>query len=56
MDGLIEPQQDLEFRWLALKTGVLQRLKLPGLVATVASAVLFDYEAFLEARIPEIYR
>ena len=53
MDGLIEPQQDLEFRWLALKTGVLQRLKLPDLVATVASAVLFDYEAFLEARIPE---
>ena len=52
MDGLIEPQVELEYRWLSLKTGVDEDLGLPDLVATVASAVVFDYEAYLESRVP----
>ena len=39
---------ELEYRWLALKTGVLD---LPDVVATVASAVLFDYEAVIEEKV-----
>ena len=47
-NGLVEPQMELEYRWLALKAGVKQELDLPDVVATVASAVVFDYEAWLE--------
>ena len=50
-EGLVEPQMELEYRWLSLKRDVLQELDLPDLVATVASAVLFDYEAVVEASI-----
>ena len=52
-DGLVEPQMELEYRWLKLKEQVLGDLNLPDLVATVASAVLFDYEAVLEKAIAE---
>ncbi len=48
MDGLVEPQIDLEYRWLAFRIKLQQDLDLPDVVATVASAVLFDYEKFLE--------
>ena len=51
VDGLVEPQMELEYRWLAFKTSVHQDLDLPDAVATVASAVLFDYEAMLEEKI-----
>ena len=51
VDGLVEPQMELEYRWLAFKTSVHQDLDLPDVVATVASAVLFDYEAMLEEKI-----
>ena len=47
-EGLVEPQMQLEYRWLSLKTSVDEELDLPDLVATVASAVVFDYEALLE--------
>ena len=50
-DGLVEPQMELEYRWLSLKQHVLDELDLPDLVATVASAVLFDYEAVVKDRI-----
>ena len=50
-EGLVEPQIVLEYRWLEFKTGIQQELDLPRLVATVASAVVFDYEAFLEHKI-----
>jgi Fe-S-cluster containining protein len=50
-EGLVEPQMELEYRWLALKQEVLSELDLPDLVATVASAVLFDYEAIVEDRV-----
>jgi Fe-S-cluster containining protein len=50
-DGLVEPQVELEYRWLALKTSVHEELDLPEVVATVASAILFDYEALLEEKI-----
>ena len=52
-DGLVEPQMELEYRWLALKNGVLQDLDLPEVTATVASAILFDYEAVLERSITQ---
>ena len=42
---------DLEYRWLVLKTGVQEELDLPDVVATVASAVLFDYEAVIEEKV-----
>ena len=51
VDGLVEPQMELEYRWLALKKNVLDDLDLPDLAATVASAVLFDYEAVLQENI-----
>ncbi len=50
-DGLVEPQMELEYRWLAFKTQVHQDFSIPDVVATVASAVLFDYEALLEEKI-----
>ena len=53
-EGLVEPQMDLEYRWLALKTGVLEELDLPEVTATVASAILFDYEAVLEDSIGQV--
>ena len=49
-DGLVEPQIELEYRWLAFKTRVHQTLDLPDVVATVASAILFDYEAMLKEK------
>ena len=49
-EGLVEPQVELEYRWLALKNGVHRELDLPDITATVASATLFDYEAVLEAK------
>ena len=52
-DGLVGPQMELEYRWLALKNGVLQDLDLPEVTATVASAILFDYEAVLERSITQ---
>ena len=52
-DGLVEPQMELDYRWLALKNGVLQDLDLPEVTATVASAILFDYEAVLERSITQ---
>ena len=52
-DGLVEPQMELEYLWLALKNGVLQDLDLPEVTATVASAILFDYEAVLERSITQ---
>ena len=52
-DGLVEPQMELEYRWLALKNEVLQDLDLPEVTATVASAILFDYEAVLEESIAQ---
>ena len=51
VEGLVEPQMELEYRWLALKNSVHQELDLPDVVATVASAILFDYEAMLEEKI-----
>ena len=50
-EGLVEPQMELEYRWLDFKTGVHQELDLPDTTATVASAILFDYEALLEEKI-----
>jgi Fe-S-cluster containining protein len=50
-EGLVEPQMELEYQWLYFKTGVHQTLELPDMVATVASSILFDYEAVLEERI-----
>ena len=46
----MEPQIALEYRWLEFKQGLQDELGLPDLVATVASAVVFDYQAFLEGR------
>ena len=48
MDGLVEPQINLEYKWLAFRIKLQQDLELPDVVATVASAVLYDYEMFLE--------
>ena len=50
-EGVVEPQMEMEYRWLALKQGVYQELDLPDVVATVASAILYDYEAMLEEKI-----
>ena len=50
-EGLVEPQMELEYRWLEFKTRVHEELDLPDVVATVASAILFDYEALLEHKI-----
>ena len=47
-EGLVEPQVELEYRWLLFKEKVGEDLDLPDLVATVASAVIFDYEEELE--------
>ena len=52
-EGLVEPQMALEYRWLAFKTGVNQELNMPDVTATVASAILFDYEALLEEKISQ---
>ncbi len=49
-EGVVEPQMEMEYRWLAFKQSVDQELDLPEVVATVASAVLYDYDAFLEER------
>ena len=46
-EGLVEPQIKLEYRWLEFKTRVNQELSLPDVVATVASAIVFDYDEFL---------
>ncbi len=51
MDGLVEPQIMLEYQWLEFKTRIQEELDVPKLVATVASAIVFDYEAFLENKI-----
>ena len=50
-EGLVEPQVELAYRWLEFKTKVHKELDLPDVVATVASAILFDYEALLEQKI-----
>jgi Fe-S-cluster containining protein len=50
-EGLVEPQISLEYRWLEFKTRVNQELSLPNVVATVASAIVFDYEEFLAQHI-----
>ncbi len=50
-DGLIEPQVHLAYRWLEFKTRVHEDLDLPDVVATVASAILLDYDALLEEKI-----
>ena len=49
-EGLVEPQVELEYRWLTFKNSVHQELDLPDITATVASAILFDYEAVLEEK------
>ncbi len=54
VEGLVEPQMELEYQWLALKTDVHRTLKLPDHVATVASAILFNYEALVEEKIAQI--
>ncbi len=51
MDGLVEPQIILEYQWLEFKTRIQEELDVPKLVATVASAIVFDYEGFLENKI-----
>lgn len=53
VEGLVEPQMELQYRWLAFKTAVHQQLELPDVVATVASAILYDYEALLEEKIAQ---
>ena len=50
-EGLVEPQEELEYRWLAFKTSVHQEMDLPDVVATVAPAILFDYDALLEGKV-----
>ncbi len=52
-EGLVEPQVELAYRWLEFKTKVHEELDLPDVVATVASAILFDYEALLERQISQ---
>ena len=47
-EGLVEPQIKLEYRWLEFKNRINQELSLPNVVATVASAIVFDYEEYLE--------
>ena len=50
-DGLVEPQIKLEYQWMEFKSHTHQQLGLPQLVATVASAIVFDYEELLENKI-----
>ena len=50
-DGLVEPQIKLEHQWLEFKDRTHSQLRLPQLTATVASAIVFDYEQLLEDRI-----
>ena len=50
-ENLVEPQIALEYRWLEFRQGLRDELGLPDLVATVASAVVFDYQELLEGRI-----
>ena len=45
---MVEPQVKLEYRWLEFRNRINQELSLPNVVATVASAIVFDYEEFLE--------
>lgn len=52
-EGVVEPQIALEYQWLEFKTRVHEELELPNLVATVASAILFDFDALLQSRIDE---
>lgn len=51
VDGLVEPQIKLEYQWLEFKTRIQEELDVPKLVATVASAIVFDYEDYLENKI-----
>lgn len=51
VDGLVEPQRELAYRWLEFKDAVHRELNLPDLVATIASAIVFDYEELLNQRI-----
>lgn len=51
VDGLVEPQIELEYRWLEFKNRLEQELDIPKIVATVASAIVFDYEEYFEAKI-----
>ena len=51
VEGLVEPQMDLAQRWQEFKNRVHQGLNFPDVVATVASAILFDYEAVMEEKI-----
>lgn len=50
-DGVVEPQIGLEYRWLDFKVRIQEDLNLPDVVATVASAIVFDYEEYLEQKI-----
>ena len=50
-DGLVEPQMELEYQWLEFKIDTHERLDPPPVVATVASAIVFDYEELLESKI-----
>jgi Fe-S-cluster containining protein len=51
-EGLVEPQVKLEYRWLELKNRVNEELGAPDVAATVASAIVYDYEEFLAAGAP----
>ena len=50
-DGLVEPQVKLEHDWLEFRDRTHRQLGLPHLTATVASAIVFDYEELLEGKI-----
>ena len=52
-EGLVEPQIKLEYRWLSFKNSVHEELELPDVVSTVASAIVYDYEALLEEKIAQ---
>ena len=51
-EGLVEPQVKLEYRWLELKNRVNEELGAPDVAATVASAIVYDYEEFLAGGAP----
>ena len=51
-DGLVEPQIKLEHQWLEFKDRTHSQLDLPQLTATVASAIVFNYEQLLERQDP----
>ncbi len=51
-EGLIDPQVKLEYRWLELKNRVNEELDAPDVAATVASAIVYDYEEFLAGGAP----